>query len=135
MSATSHRRSATNLTARLRCVAAGLAALIAVFYGLIWAGVLSVVTEAESGELGILGFAGLVFLGLAVLLWRWRHRVVWVGAALLQVLVIWMYVVVGAERDPAFEVWGISIRVAQVTLLGVLVTLVVWDKRERRSAG
>lgn len=130
---TAVRDAAADTTAFLRRAAAGLSVVIAVLYGLIWAGVLSVVTEAEVGELGILGVAGLVFLALAVLLWRFASRVLWVGAVVLQLAMIWMYVVIGAERVPAFEVWGITIRVAQVALIAVLVALFVRATRQRRS--
>ena len=133
MTTATHAPTVSESTATLQRTAAGIAALIALVYGLIWAGVLTVAADAEPGELGILGVAGLVFLVLAALLWRLSSRVLWIGAAFLQALMIWMYVVVGAERDPAFEVWGISIRVAQVALIGVLVTLLVRTTRHRRD--
>jgi glucose dehydrogenase len=119
-------------TATLQRTAAGISLLIAALYGLIWAGALTVVTEAEPGELGILGVAGLVFLALAALLWRFANRALWIGATVLQVGMIWMYVAIGAERDPAFEVWGLTIRVAQVALIGVLTALAVRATRRRR---
>jgi hypothetical protein len=131
---TSHATTASDGTTVLQRTAAGISTLIAVLYGLIWADVLTVVTDAEPGELGILGVAGVVFLVLAALLWRFASRVLWVGATILQALMIWMYVAVGAERDPAFEVWGISIRVAQVALIGVLVALLVRRTRPWRDA-
>ncbi len=124
----------TAQTVALQRIAAGISLLIAVLYGLIWAGVLTVVTEAEVGELGILGIAGLVFLALAALLWRFASRILWVATAVLQVGMIWMYVAIGAERDPAFEVWGITIRVAQVALIGVLIALIVRTTRQRKRA-
>ncbi|HZW01842.1 MAG TPA: hypothetical protein VFF55_09780 [Candidatus Deferrimicrobium sp.] len=37
--------------------------------------------------------------------------------------VIVMYVVVGQERTPAFETWGITIKILQVVLLGALLYL------------
>lgn len=40
-------------------------------------------------------------------------------------------VTLGSERDPAFELWGLSIRVAQVALIGVLVALLVRSARQR----
>jgi hypothetical protein len=43
--------------------------------------------------------------------------------ALLQVGVIVMYVIVGQERTPAFEAWGITIKILQVVLLGALLYL------------
>ncbi len=133
MTTADHATTAPDSTATLQHAAAGIATLIAVLYGLIWAGVLPVVTEAEPGELGILGFAGVVFLVLAALLWRLKSRVLWVGTAVVQVPMIWMYVVIGAEREPAFEIWGISIRVAQVALIGVLIALVVRATNQRRN--
>jgi hypothetical protein len=108
----------------LRLLAAGLCGAIAGLYVLVAAGVLSV-GEAEGGELGILGFAGGVFAVLAVLLWRLRGRLLWGAVAALQVLVIAAYVAISAEREPPFEVWGVSIRVLQVALLATLVGLLV----------
>jgi hypothetical protein len=133
MTTASRVPTTSDRTITLQRTAAGIAVLISMLYGLIWAGVLTVVTDAEVGELGILGFAGVVFLLLAGVLWRFESRVLWAGTAVLQAVVIWMYIVVGAERDPAFEVWGISIRVAQVALLGVLVALLVRSTRHGRD--
>jgi hypothetical protein len=116
----------------LRRAAAGICLAIAGIYGLIWTGAVQVVADAEPGDLGILGFAGVVFLVLAGLLWRFASRALWAAVAVLQMLTIWMYVVVGAEREPAFDFWGISIRVLQVALIGVLVTMLVSSWRERR---
>jgi hypothetical protein len=115
---------------RLRGTAAAAAALMAVLYGLIFAGVLSV-GRASEGDLGILGVAGLVFAVLAALLWFVRSRLLWAAIAGLQVLMGWMYVVVGAERDPSFEVWGLTIRVLSVVLVAALVVLLL-DARRRR---
>ncbi len=132
MATTTHRPSTPERTVLLQRTAAGIAVFIAVLYGLIWAGALTVVDQAEVGDLGILGVAGVVFLVLAALLWRFASRVLWLGTAVLQAVMIWMYVVISAERDPPFEVWGISIRVAQVALIGVLVTLLVQGTRRGR---
>jgi hypothetical protein len=108
----------------LRLLAAGLCGAIAGLYVLISAGVLSV-GEAEGGELGILGFAAGVFAVLALLLWRLRARLLWGAVAVLQILVIAAYVAISTEREPPFEVWGVSIRVLQVALLATLVGLLV----------
>jgi hypothetical protein len=129
MATTTHRPPTPARTILLQRTAAGIAAFVAVLYGLIWAGVLDVVDHAEVGELGILGVAGVVFLVLAALLWRFASRVLWLGTAVLQALTIWMYVAISAEREPPFEVWGISIRVAQLALISVLVTLLVQGTR------
>ncbi len=132
MTTAMHASKASDSTATLRHTAAGISLLIAVLYGLIWSGVVDVVRDAEPGELGILGVAGVVFVALAALLWWSTSRLLWLGTATLQVLMIWMYIAIGAERDPAFEVWGISIRVAQVVLIGVLIALLVRSVRARR---
>ncbi len=131
MTTAMHAHTTAANTAVLQRSAAGICVLIAVLYGLIWTGVLTVVTESQPGELGILGVAGVAFLVLAALLWRFASRVLWIGTAVLQALMIWMYVAIGVERDPGFEVWGISIRVAQVALIGVLIALLVRSRRHR----
>jgi hypothetical protein len=124
------RPHVTTRERRLRGIAAATAALMAILYGLILAGVLSV-GRASEGDLGILGVAGLVFAVLAALLWFVRSRLLWAAIALLQVLMGWMYVVVGAERDPSFEVWGVSIRVLSLVLVVTLITLFVEARRSR----
>jgi hypothetical protein len=120
----------THREGRLRRTAAVTAALMAIVYTLIFTGLLSV-GRASEGDLAILGVAGLVFAGLAGSLWWVRSRLLWVAAALLQVVLGWMYVVVSAERDPAFEVWGLTIRALSVVLLGVLIALLVDARRSR----
>lgn len=113
---------------RARGLAVVTAAVIAVLYLAIYAGLLSV-GRAESGELGVLGVAGGLFAVLAVALWRVRSRILWAGVAGLQVLLAAMYVAIAPERDPAFEVWGILIRVLSVILVAALVTLLLGVRR------
>lgn len=43
-----------------------------------------------------------------------------------------MYVVVSAERIPAFEAWGLGIKALQIGLLGAFVAMLV---RQPRSVG
>jgi hypothetical protein len=111
-------------------VAALLAAGNALLYALIAAGVLSV-GRADGGELGILCAAGVVYLVLAAVLWFVPRPLVWLGATVMQLLVIAMYVAIAPERDPSFEVWGISLRVLQVAMIAVLVSLLVRRVRDR----
>lgn len=113
-------------------LAALLAALMALIYLLLWLGVLDL-GEATDGELGILGVAGGVHLVLAVLLLIWRRRVLWVIVAVLQVLLAAMYVAIAAERDPAYEVWGLTIRGLSLVLVVVLVTMLVGSRRPAES--
>jgi hypothetical protein len=117
----------------LHRAAATLAALNAVIYGLIFAGALSV-GRADEGELGILGVAGIVYLVLAAVLWFVPRPLVWAAATAMQVMVIAMYVAIAPERDPSFEIWGITLRVLQVAMIVVLATLLVRAARGRSSA-
>ncbi len=117
----------------LHRAAATLAALNAVIYGLIFAGVLSV-GRADEGELGILGAGGIVYLLVAAVLWFVPRPLVWAAATAMQVMVIAMYVAIAPERDPSFEVWGITLRVLQVAMIVVLLTLLVRAVRGRKRA-
>jgi hypothetical protein len=120
----------------LQRVAALLAAANAAIYVLIAAGVLSV-GRADGGELGVLGAAGAVYLVLGALLWFVARWWLWLGAAIMQVMIIAMYIAVAPQRDPHYELWGISLRVLQVALIATLVTLLVRAVRDRggRSRG
>jgi hypothetical protein len=107
----------------LHRAAAITASAIAAVYALIYAGVLSV-GRADSGELGILGVAAAVHLVLAAALWMLPRRRLLVGTVVLQLLLGAMYVAVAPERDPAFEVWGLTIRGLSFVLIVLLVAAV-----------
>jgi hypothetical protein len=114
-------------------VAAITTLAIAGVYALIFAGVLSV-GRAETGELGILGVAGAVHLVLAAALWSWPRRILLAGTAVLQALLGAMYVAIAPERDPSYEVWGLTIRALSVLLVILLVAAFVqnpWSRRNR----
>ena len=109
----------------IRHVAAALAAAIATIYFLIGFGALSVV-NAKPGDPSLLPFglfAGSGFLVGAVLLVTADRRILWALGAVLQVLVAIMYVAIAPQRDPQFEVWGITLRVIQVPLFAALLYL------------
>jgi hypothetical protein len=109
----------------IRHVAAGLAAAMATIYYLIGAGVLTVVT-GQADDPSMLGFgaaAGSAFLLGAILLVAFDRRMLWIVGGVFQVLVMIMYFVVAPERSPAFEVWGIVLRILQVPLFASLVYL------------
>jgi hypothetical protein len=100
----------------------------ALLYFGIGAGVLVVVDEAATDAPGLFEFgasAGAAFVVGALLLLTLDRRVLWVLGALLQVGVIVMYVAVGQQRTPPFELWGILIKAFQVGILGALVYLIV----------
>jgi hypothetical protein len=116
----------------LRRSAAGVTGLMALIYLLIFAGPLSI-GEATSGDLGILGVAGLVFAGMALLLWFVDKRWVLAAVAAFQVPIFAMYLAIAPERDPSFELWGVSLRVLQVVVVGLLLTLLVRRFRDREG--
>jgi hypothetical protein len=109
----------------VRRAAAGLCGVIAAVYVLIGLEVVTVVEETEEEvDMVVFGLgAASIFLVGAALLLTVDRRAVWFAGAALQVMVIAMYISVGAERTPAFEAWGISLRVMQLVLLAALVYL------------
>ena len=120
MTTTEHRAAPARLHPAASRAAAALSALIAVLYLLLGTGVLDL-GEAESGELGILVAAGVVHLLLAVVLWlrpwRWLLAIV----VLMQLALAGMYVAIAPERDPSFEVWGLTIRGLSLLMVVALV--------------
>lgn len=108
----------------VRYVAAGLAGATAFVYLLIGLKVVTVI-EPDTGQpvFGILAALGWS-LGVVLLLVIER-RWVWVVGAVLQAFTILMYFNLASERTPAYEEWGIVIRVLQVVLLVVLVYLAI----------
>lgn len=64
-----------------------------------------------------------------LLLLRYDRWIVWALGAVLQAMVIAAYFNVASERMPAFETWGITIRVLQIALLVVLVALAIGRPR------
>jgi hypothetical protein len=86
-------------------------------------------TQTSFGAPAAIAYA----LGVFLLL-RYDRWIVWVLGALLQMLVVAAYFNVAGERVPAFETWGITIRVLQIALLAVLVALAI-RASTRRSAG
>jgi len=109
----------------IRLGAAALAASMAVIYFLIGLGVITVI-EGQADDPSMLFFgamAGGAFLLGATLLAELDRRWLWIVGALFQVFVIWGYVAIAPQRDPAFEVWGILLRVIQVPLFVALVAL------------
>jgi hypothetical protein len=114
----------------LQRVAAAVAGLIALLYALLSAGVLEI-PGASSEELGILGAAAGVFVVIAWMLWRWHSRILWIAVAGIQVLMGWMYLDIAPDRNPSFEVWGVTIRAVSVVLVVTLIALLLTDHRAR----
>jgi hypothetical protein len=51
------------------------------------------------------------------------RRTLWILGAILQVFVIFTYFDLASQRTPAFEAWGILLRIAQAIILIALVYL------------
>jgi hypothetical protein len=69
--------------------------------------------------------AGAAFVLGALLLFALDHRGLWFLGVLLQVAVIVMYVAVGPQRTPSFEMWGLLIKALQFVILVALAWLTV----------
>ena len=111
----------------IRIAGAVAAAVMAVIYFGLGLGTLQVIDPATQKE-SLLPFgaaAGGAFLLGAALLVLADRRILWVLGAIFQVGVAIMYVVVGQQRTPPFEVWGITLRLIQVPLFIALVYLAV----------
>ena len=120
-------------TGGVRFVVAGVAGLVAVLYLLIGFDVITVVQDqAEAGAAPVL-IAGVLFAALAAALLVTASRGVLVAGAVLQVVVLVMYLVVSAERVPAFEAWGLAIKALQAGLLAAFVVMLVRQPRSLRS--
>lgn len=121
--------------ATIRQAGAMLAAVMAAIYFLIGAGVLQVVTPNEDrGFLFVFGAgAGGAFLLGALLLLRFDRRWLWMLGAAFQVFVFWGYLSVAADRTPAFEPWGITLRIFQVPLLIALLYLALRPTEHRAA--
>lgn len=119
----------------IRHVGAAVAALMAAIYFLIGAGVLQVVTPNDDpGFLFVFGAsAGGAFLLGALLLMRFDRRWLWMLGAAFQVFVFWGYFSVAPDRTPAFEPWGITLRIVQVPLLIALLYLAVRPPEQRAA--
>jgi FtsH-binding integral membrane protein len=116
-------------TRLLRGVAATLAAGCAVVYFLIGLGI---IYDPHGNELGLLVFgfsAGLAFTLGVLLLVATERRTVWFLGALFQVFVIIAYVQVSSRREPPFEIWGISLKIAQAAILAALLGLLLSSRR------
>lgn len=114
---------------RLLRGAAALSAVVAVLYALIATHVVQVIdgpaAQVARDQLAFATPAVVAYLVGAALLLRYDRRTLWLVGAILQGLVIAMYFNVAPKREPAFEVWGISIRVVQTLLLAILGYLAV----------
>ena len=115
-------------TAQLaRYVAIGASLVAAALYVLIGFQVVSIGQAASGGTPDLLGFglaAGGFFAALALVLVFAQGRLVWVPVAIADLAVIAAYFAMGNLRDPQFEVWGLSVKAAQLVMFGALAYLI-----------
>lgn len=107
----------------IRYSAAVMAAAAAVIYFMIGFNVVSVIETPSDQVFGIP--AGVAYALGAVLLVVMNRRIVWILGALLQVFVISTYFQYASQRTPAYEIWGIVLRVVQALILIALAYLAI----------
>ncbi len=107
----------------IRYTAAAIAAGCAIVYFAIGAGLIYPPNGKESFLLVFGLSAGSMFvLGAALLAWTDRRAVLVLGA-LFQAFAIVAYFQVAPQRDPQFEIWGLSLKIAQAAILLALLDL------------
>lgn len=117
---------------KVRYFAAAMAAIVSGLYILIGFQLLRVIENA-SDQAAFAIPAGIAFAIGALVILAVDRRALLVNGGIVQALIIAMYFSVSDQREPAFEGWGISIRVTQVLLLAALGYLAV-RHRERVTA-
>lgn len=119
----------------MRVVAAGICGVIAAGYLAIAAGLTSI-EPSEDMDIVVFGVgAAAIFLIGAALLLTQDRRPLWAAGAALQIMIAAMYLAVSSDRTPAFEAWGLGLRVLQVPLLVLLVLLAVRSPHPAADAG
>ena len=122
--------------ARRLGIAVSLAA--ALIYLAIGLGIVSIGSTTDGAAPDLLMFGVLMAtlsLGTAGLIALVDRRVVLIALAAFEVLVIVGYVAVSGVRDPAFELWGVAIKVLQVAALGAVVYLAATWRPAGRAPG
>lgn len=123
-------------TTVVRNIAIGASIVAAAIYLGIGIGVLDIGGAADGSDPGLFEFGVLMaaISGVtAALLWFVRSRVLWIVVAATQVIVLLGYVAFAPYREPAFEAWGIAIKIAQAVVLGAMVYLLA-HRRESSTA-
>lgn len=124
-------RKAVSFASVTRYAAIASALVASALYVLIGFQVVSIGEAASGGTPDLLGFglaAGAFFAAIAVLMVLAQGRLVWVPIALADLAVIVAYFAMAGQRVPAFEVWGLLVKSAQVVMLGALGYLVYHGK-------
>ncbi len=122
----------TSLSRRLLYLTAALCALVAGLYFLIGFEVLSVL-EPSTGQraFGLIAGSGYAVATLALLVIR--RRWLYITGALLQAFIIFQYFSLASARVPAYEVWGLLIRLPQALIFLALLYLIFSSFKERSN--
>jgi predicted secreted protein len=116
--------SSATLRRRIRFFTAVMAAVVSALYFLIGFQIVAVIEPPEDQAAFALP-AGIAFALGALVTLAVDKRWVWIAGGIVQALIILMYFALSSQREPAFEGWGISIRVAQMLLLAALGYLAI----------
>jgi len=102
------------------------ASVAACLYLLIGVGVLSVGTSTTDGATDLFAFGalmGAIYAITAVAVWRLHGRLILAAIAAFQLIPLIGYVAFAGLREPPFELWGVSIKVAQFAVLVAVAIL------------
>jgi hypothetical protein len=111
--------------ALVRYIAAAISCAAAMVYLLIAANIVTV-TEDQAAEAPVPPLVAAALLAVvAAFLVRSDRREVLIGAISVQAFLIVVYFVVAIERVPAFEAWGIGLKLAQSVVLVLSTWLLV----------
>ncbi|GEM_PF-3348804 len=117
----------------VRYLAAALAVLTSLIYFLIGFQVLAVLEDpTDQTVFGLI--SGTAFMVGALVILFFDNRLLMGLGALAQAIIIFTYFNLAPEREPNFEMWGITIRVIQVLLLGALGYLAIRPRIEASPA-
>jgi hypothetical protein len=123
----------TTHTRALTAIVLALTAACAVVYLAIGLGF--IYEQPKDGvPLAVFGFSAAAAFALGVVLMVVRPgRNVWILGAAFMAFVIVAYVNVAPKRNPSFEIWGISLKIAQAFILAALLGLLARDRRTSRA--
>jgi hypothetical protein len=122
-------------TQAVRYLAVFAAAATACLYFLIGLRVLYIgestsTSAADKPDIFAFGaMTGIAFAVTAILLYLFRSRPLWIAVIALQVIVLAGYVAISGQRNPPYEVWGLTIKALQVVILAAVVYLLARPAR------
>jgi hypothetical protein len=117
----------------VRSGAAILCAVVGGLYVAIGFGFIRVVEQPADKPL-VLAVLGGIYLAMGAALWLTDRIGLLVGAAAFQLMVMAGYLAVASNREPAFEGWGIALKLAEVVICAALAYLVLHHARHADTA-